>query len=161
MEVAKWQLKLTVNGEPYELWIKPKTTLFELLRNHLGLYGTKMACTDSSCGACTVILDGLAVKSCSILALQAAAKEVVTIEGLAQDGQLHPLQKAFIANEALQCGFCTPGMLLSAKALLDENPQPTEEEVRRGIEGNLCRCTGYKKCIEAILNVAYNPERWT
>ena len=153
MEVAKKILKLTVNGEPYELLIKPKTTLLELLRNHLGLTGAKLACISNSCGACTVILDGMAVKACSILALQANGKEIMTVEGLAKDGELHPLQKAFIDHGAFQCGFCTPGKLMSAKAMLDENPHPTEEEVRRDMEGNLCRCTGYKKYIAAIMDV--------
>jgi len=154
MEVAKKILKLTVNGEPYELLIKPKTTLLELLRNHLGLTGAKLACISNSCGACTVILDGMAVKACSILALQANGKEIITVEGLARDGELHPLQKAFIDHGAFQCGFCTPGKLMSAKAMLDENPHPTEEEVRRDMEGNLCRCTGYEKYIAAIMDVA-------
>ena len=154
MEVAKKELKLTVNGEYYELLIKPKTTLFELLRNHLGLTGAKIACISNSCGACTVIMDGMAVKACSILAMQAEGKELLTIEGLAKDGELHPLQKAMIEHFAFQCGFCTPGKIMSAKAFLDENPHPTEEEVRRDMEGNLCRCTGYKKYIEAIMDVA-------
>lgn len=154
MEVAKKILKVTVNGEHYELSIKAKTTLLELLRNHLGLTGAKMACISNSCGACTVILDGMAVKACSILALQANGKEVITVEGLAKDGDLHPLQKAFIDHGAFQCGFCTPGKLMSAKAMLDENPHLTEEEVRRDMEGNLCRCTGYKKYIAAIMDVA-------
>jgi len=154
MEVAKKTLKVTVNGEHYELLIRAKTTLLELLRNHLGLTGAKMACISNSCGACTVILDGMAVKACSILALQANGKEVVTVEGLAKDGDLHPLQRAFIDHGAFQCGFCTPGKLMSAKAMLDENPHPTEEEVRRDMEGNLCRCTGYKKYIAAIMDVA-------
>ena len=154
MEVAKKQLRLTVNGEPYELWIKPRRTLLELLRLDLGLTGAKQGCVSNSCGTCTVILDGMSVKACSILALQANGKEVSTIEGLAKDGELHPIQKAFIEHGAFQCGFCTPGKILSTKALLEENPNPTEEEVRRDMEGNLCRCTGYKKYIEAIMDVA-------
>ena len=154
MEVAKKQLRLTVNGEPYELWIKAKRTLLELLRLDLGLTGAKQGCVSNSCGTCTVILDGMSVKACSILALQANGKEVTTVEGLAKDGQLHPIQKAFIEHGAFQCGFCTPGKIMSTKALLEENPNPTEEEVRRDMEGNLCRCTGYKKYIEAIMDVA-------
>lgn len=154
MEVAKKQLRLTVNGEPCELWIKAKRTLLELLRLDLGLTGAKQGCVSNSCGTCTVILDGMAVKACSILALQANGKEVTTVEGLAKDGQLHPIQKAFIEHGAFQCGFCTPGKIMSTKALLEENPNPTEEEVRRDMEGNLCRCTGYKKYIEAIMDVA-------
>jgi len=154
MEVARKQLRLTVNGEPYELWIKAKRTLLELLRLDFGLTGTKQGCVSNSCGTCTVILDGMAVKACSILALQVNGKEVTTIEGLAKDGQLHPIQRAFIEHGAFQCGFCTPGKVLSVKTLLEENPNPTEEEVRRDMEGNLCRCTGYKKYIEAIMDVA-------
>ena len=122
----KKELRLTVNGEPYELWIEPKTSLLDLLRDHLGLTGAKMACISNSCGACTVILDGVAVKACSILALQADGREVVTIEGLAKDGQLHPLQEAFLEHGSYQCGFCTPGKIMSAVALLSENPKPTE-----------------------------------
>ena len=155
MEVAKKQLRLTVNGEPYELWIKPRRTLLELLRLDLGLTGAKQGCVSNSCGTCTVILDGMSVKACSILALQANGKEVSTIEGLAKDGELHPIQKAFIEHGAFQCGFCTPGKIMSTVALLEENPNPTEEEVRRDMEGNLCRCTGYKKYIEAIMDVAH------
>ena len=154
MEVAKKQLRLTVNGEPCELWIKPKRTMLELLRLDFGQTGTKQGCVSNSCGTCTVILDGMAVKACSILALQVNGKEVTTIEGLAKDGQLHPIQRAFIEHGAFQCGFCTPGKVLSVKTLLEKNPNPTEEEVRRDMEGNLCRCTGYKKYIEAIMDVA-------
>lgn len=149
----KKELKLTVNGEPCELWIEARTSLFDLLRDHLGLRGAKMACISNSCGACTVILDGMAVKACSVLALQADGREVVTIEGLAKDGQLHPLQEAFLEHGAYQCGFCTPGKIMSAVALLSENPKPTEEEVRRDMEGNLCRCTGYNMIVEAIMAV--------
>ena len=144
------EIKLTVNGEPREVAVKPGTLLAELLRNKLGMTGARMVCSSGACGTCTILLDGKAVKSCSVLALQADGKEVTTIEGLANNGQLHPLQKAFVEHNAFQCGFCTPGMILSAKALLDENPNPTDEEVKMSLVGNLCRCTGYTKIIEAI-----------
>jgi carbon-monoxide dehydrogenase small subunit len=147
------ELRLTVNGQPYELYVKPKTLLVEVLRNDLGLTGAKRGCESSSCGVCTVILNGLAVKSCSILALQADGAEVVTVEGLANDGKLHPLQKAFLDYGAYQCGFCTAGMLTSAKAFLDENPKPTEEQMREAIDGNICRCTGYNSIIRAMTAV--------
>jgi len=150
----KKELRLTVNGQPYELYIKPKTLLVEVLRNELGLTGTKRGCNESACGACTVVLNGMAVRSCSILALQANGGEVVTIEGLANGTVLHPLQKAFLDYGAFQCGFCTAGMLMSAKALLDENPEPTKEQIKEGIDGNLCRCTGYNSIIRAISAVA-------
>lgn len=148
------ELRLTVNGQPYELYVKPKTLLVEVLRNELGLTGTKRGCESSSCGICTVILNGMAVKSCSILALQAEGAEITTVEGLAKGEKLHPLQKAFLDHGAYQCGFCTPGMLASAKALLDENPQPTEIEIREAIDGNVCRCTGYNSIVRAIKAVA-------
>ena len=146
----KKELRLMVNDQPYELYIKPKTLLVEVLRDHLGLTGTKRACMCGSCGACTVILNGMAVKSCSILALQANEGEVLTVEGLANGNKLHPLQKAFLDYGAFQCGFCTPGMLMAAKALLDENPNPTTEEIKEGIDGNICRCTGYNSIIRAL-----------
>jgi len=149
----KKELKLVVNGQPYELYVKPKTLLVEVLRDHLGLTGTKRSCNSSSCGACTVILNGLAVKSCSILALQADGGEVLTVEGLARGAELHPLQEAFLDYGAFQCGFCTAGMLMSAKALLDENPRPTKEQIKQGINGNICRCTGYNSIIRAITAV--------
>jgi carbon-monoxide dehydrogenase small subunit len=159
MEIAKKILKVKVNGRPYELLIKPKTTLLQLLRNDLGLTGTKQACMDNSCGACTVIVDKMAVKACSVLALQVNGREVTTVEGLAsRDGRLHPLQQAFLDFHAFQCGFCTPGKLMSAKAMLDENPHPIEEDIRRDMEGNLCRCTGYKQYIDAIKAVAQKKE---
>lgn len=147
-------IKLKVNGEEYEVAIRPGTTLAELLRYELGLTGTKIACDYGACGSCTVLLEGRAVKSCLILALQANGKEVMTIEGLAAEGRLHLLQEAWLDHGAYQCGFCAPGMIMMAKALLDENPNPSEEEVREGIRGNLCRCTGYAKIIEAILSAA-------
>ncbi len=148
------ELRLIVNGQPYELYVKPKSLLVEVLRNELGLTGTKRGCESSSCGICTVILNGMAVKSCSILALQADGAEITTVEGLAKGGKLHPLQKAFLDYGAYQCGFCTPGMLASAKAFLDENPRPTEIEIREAINGNICRCTGYNSIVRAIKAVA-------
>jgi carbon-monoxide dehydrogenase small subunit len=150
----KRELKLRVNGEPYEVFVEPRTILLKLLRDELGLTGTKEGCSEGMCGACTVLVDGKAVKSCLVLALQIQGKEVTTIEGLAQGGKLHPLQDSFIEHGAVQCGFCTPGMVLSAKAFLDEHPNPTEEDVKFAIAGNLCRCTGYVKIIEAIMDVA-------
>ena len=150
----KKELKLTVNGETYELYVKPKTLLVEVLRDELGLAGTKRGCSSSSCGACTVNLNGMAVKSCSILALQADGGEILTIEGLARGAELHPLQKAFLDYGAFQCGFCTAGMLMSAKSLLDENPNPGIEEIKESIDGNVCRCTGYNSIIRALTAVA-------
>jgi len=149
----KEELRLTVNGQAYELYIKPKTLLVEVLRDHLGLTGTKRGCNCGSCGACTVVLNDMAVKSCSVLALQANGGEVITIEGLANGAQLHPLQKAFLDYGAFQCGFCTSGMLMSVKALLDENPKPTTEQIKEGIDGNMCRCTGYNSIIRALTAV--------
>jgi carbon-monoxide dehydrogenase small subunit len=159
MEISKKMVKVTVNGRLYELSIKPKTTLLQLLRNELGLTGAKQACMDNSCGACTVIVDEMAVKACSLLAMQVDGRSVTTVEGLAsKDGKLHPLQEAFLKHSAFQCGFCTPGKLMSATAMLQENPHPTEEDIRRDMEGNLCRCTGYKQYIEAIKDVAQKKE---
>ena len=149
----KKELRLTVNGQPYEVYIKPKTLLVETLRDHIGMTGTKRGCSSSSCGACTVILNGMAVKSCSILALQANGGEILSIEGLASGAELHPLQKAFLDHGAYQCGFCTPGMLMSTKALLDENSKPTTEQIKEGIDGNICRCTGYNSIIRAVTAV--------
>jgi aerobic-type carbon monoxide dehydrogenase small subunit (CoxS/CutS family) len=158
----KKELKLTVNGQPYELYVKPKTLLVQVLRDHLGLTGTKRGCNESSCGACTVILNGMAVKSCSILALQADGCEVMTVEGLATDAKLHPLQRAFLDHGAFQCGFCTSGMLMASTALLKENPKPTKEQIKEGIDGNICRCTGYNSIIRAVTAVVkgeYKEER--
>lgn len=149
----KKELRLTVNGLPYELYVKPKTLLVEVLRNELGLTGTKRGCSSSACGACTVILNGMAVKSCSVLALQADGGEVMTVEGLAKGAELHPLQKAFLDHGAFQCGFCTSGMLMSTKALLDENPSPKTEQIKESIDGNTCRCTGYNSIIRAVIDV--------
>lgn len=147
-------LRIKVNNEHHEIYIKPKTLLVEVLRDHLGLTGTKRACSTSACGACTVILNGMAVKSCSILAMQADGAEILTVEGLADGANLHALQRSFLDNGAYQCGFCTSGMLMSAKALLAENPRPTREEIRQGIHGNLCRCTGYNSIVRAVAAVA-------
>lgn len=143
-------IQLTVNGEQAEVAVAPNRTLLQVLREDLGLTGTKHGCGLGDCGACTVILDGKPVNSCLVLAVQAHGSEVLTIEGLAENGKLHPLQQAFVDKGGIQCGFCSPGMILSAKALLDENPKPTEHEIRMAISGNLCRCTGYQKIVEAI-----------
>ncbi len=144
-------IQLRVNGELYEVAVHPHWTLLEVLREELDLTGAKKGCDAGDCGGCTVILDGKPVFSCLTLAVEADGRDILTIEGLAQNGQLHPIQNAFVEHGAIQCGFCTPGMIMSAKALLDENPNPTEEEVRQAIAGNLCRCTGYVKIVEAIL----------
>ena len=144
------KLALTVNGKPYELTVKSNTLLVDVLRKELKLTGTKVGCLDSACGACTVHIDGKAVRSCSVLALQANGRQVTTIEGVADGDQLHPIQEAMVEHGAIECGFCTPGMVMSAKALLDENPSPTREEVREAIQGNLCADEGYVKYIEAI-----------
>ncbi len=150
----KQEITLTVNGEPHTLTVKVNHTLLDVLRNDLGLTGTKEGCGEGDCGACTVLLQGKPVNACLVLAVEANGKAITTIEGLAHDGELHPLQKAFIEQGAVQCGFCSPGMLLTAQALLDENPTPTEEEIRMGIAGNLCRCTGYVRIVKAIQAVA-------
>ena len=150
----KKELRLSVNGNLYEMVVEPQKTLAEVLREDLGLTGTKITCNTGNCGSCTVLLDGKASKSCLVPALQAEGKEITTIEGLAANGRLHPLQEAFIDNFAVQCGYCTPGMILTAKAFLDQNPSPTEEEVRKALAGNLCRCTGYINIIEAVLVAA-------
>ena len=150
----KQLIALRVNGETYEVAVQPWRTLLEVIRNDIGLTGAKRGCDEGDCGACTVIIDGKPVSSCLSLAIEAQGKDILTIEGLAKNGQLHPLQSAFVEHGGIQCGFCTPGMILSAKALLDENPKPTEEEVREGISGNLCRCTGYVKIVEAIMAVS-------
>ena len=151
-------IQLRVNGELYEVAVHPHWTLLEVLREELDLTGAKKGCDAGDCGGCTVILDGKPVVSCLTLAVEADGRDILTIEGLAQNGQLHPIQNAFVEHGAIQCGFCTPGMIMSAKALLDENPKPTEEEVRRAIAGNLCRCTGYVKIVEAILAVSQEGE---
>ena len=145
---------LVVNGDQYEVAVEPRQSLLEVLRDSLGLTGTKRGCGTGDCGACTVLLDGLPVNSCLVLAVDAKGKDVLTIEGLADGNKLHPIQEAFIEHGGLQCGYCTPGMILSAKALLDENPRPTDEEVKSAIAGNLCRCTGYVKIVESVLAAA-------
>ncbi|NWF91477.1 MAG: (2Fe-2S)-binding protein [Syntrophaceae bacterium] len=146
-------LKLHVNGEDFEILTEIHKTLLEVLREDLGLTGTKRGCDLGTCGACTVLIDGKPHLSCLTLTADVQGKKITTIEGLAQDGQLHPLQKAFAEKGAIQCGFCTPGMILTAKALLDEDPHPSEEKVKKAISGNLCRCTGYVKIVDAILSV--------
>jgi len=147
-------IQLTVNGEEYEVVAAPNQTLLEILREDLYLTGAKEGCGEGACGTCTVLLDGKPVRSCLTLAVEVQGREVTTIEGLAPMGELHPVQEAFVEYGAIQCGFCSPGMILTTKALLDENPDPTEEEVRRAISGNVCRCTGYAKIVEAMLKAA-------
>ena len=149
------RITLIVNGSQEVLDVEENKTLLSVLRNQLQLTGTKEGCGSGDCGACTVLMNGKAVNACLVLAMEADGQEITTIEGLGQTGNLHPLQRSFIAHGAIQCGFCTPGMVLAAKALLDENPHPTEEEIRKGLAGNLCRCTGYVKIIEAIQEVSY------
>lgn len=146
----KQLITLKVNGEVYEVAAEPWRTLLEVIRETIGLTGTKKGCDEGDCGACTVLLDGKAVNSCLVLAIEAQGKDITTIEGLAEGDKLHPIQSAFVENGGLQCGFCTPGMILNAKALLDKNPAPTEEEIKFAIGGNLCRCTGYVKIIKSI-----------
>jgi aerobic-type carbon monoxide dehydrogenase small subunit (CoxS/CutS family) len=153
----RYPVTLTVNGIDYPLELEPDRSLLRALRDDIGLTGTKEGCDDSECGACIVLLDGRPVNSCSYLALQAAGRPVTTVEGLAgagAGGGLHPLQRAFLREGGVQCGFCTPGMLMSAKALLDANPAPTETDVRQALAGNLCRCTGYTKIVAAVLSAA-------
>lgn len=148
----KQLIELKVNGVVEELFVEPWWSLAYVLREQLGLTGLKIGCDDGMCGACTVLVDGKATKSCLFLAIKARGKDIVTIEGLkGKNGELHPLQEAFIEHFAVQCGYCTPGMILAAKALLDENPEATEEKVKEGLSGNLCRCTGYTKIVEAVL----------
>jgi carbon-monoxide dehydrogenase small subunit len=153
--VAKQNIVLLVNGDRYEVAIDPWRSLAEVLREDLGLIGTKIGCNQGDCGACTVLLDGRSVSSCLTLAVEADQREITTIEGLAPSADaLHPIQQAFVDRGAVQCGFCTAGMILSAKYLLDRNPSPDAEEIRRGLSGNICRCTGYNKIVEAIESVA-------
>jgi carbon-monoxide dehydrogenase small subunit len=152
--MRKLALTLTINGERHEVLTEPHRTLLDVLRVDLGLTGTKENCLEAECGVCTVLLDGQAVNSCILLAAQSAGREVVTIEGLARDGILHPLQQAFIDHGAVQCGYCIPGMILSAKAFLEERPGATEAEVREALAGNLCRCTGYQKIADAVVDAA-------
>jgi len=145
---------LNINNENYQVEVAPYHTLRDVLRDKLGFTDVKNGCSEGECGACTVLVDGKPVTSCLMLAAQAQGKEITTIRGLATDGKLHPLQEKFIEYGAIQCGYCTPGMLLVAKALLDKNPNPTEEEVRTAISGNICRCTGYQQIVEAIMAAA-------
>jgi carbon-monoxide dehydrogenase small subunit len=145
---------MKVNGEEVEGWVEPRKTLLDFLRDDLDLTGTKNGCGLGNCGACTVLMNGKPVNSCLVLAVEAEGGEILTIEGLSESGELHPIQKAFIEYGAVQCGYCTPGMILSAKALLDENPHPSEKEVRVAISGNLCRCTGYKSIVKAIIRLS-------
>jgi carbon-monoxide dehydrogenase small subunit len=147
-------VSLTVNGVPHELELEPRDLLVYVLRDRLGLTGTVVGCDTSSCGACTVLLDGESVKSCTVLGVQADGHELVTIEGMSDNGALHPLQESFREHHALQCGYCTSGMVLAAVSLLAENPHPTEGEIRHALEGNLCRCTGYQNIVDAIAAVA-------
>jgi carbon-monoxide dehydrogenase small subunit len=144
------QLNITVNGKEYELQIEPSDTLLNVIRENLGLTGVKEGCGIGECGACTVIVDGLTVNTCLMLAIEAQGSRITTIEGLAEVEKVHPIQQAFMDVGGLQCGFCTPGMILSTKALLDANENPTEEEIKKGLEGNFCRCSGYTKIIESV-----------
>ena len=146
----KQDITLKINGESYEVRVKPSETLLEVLRDKLGLTGTKEGCDTGKCGACTVLIEGKAVRSCLTLAIAARDKEITTIEGLAHGKELHPIQQAFVEHGALQCGFCTPGMIMISKAFLEENHDPTEQEIREALIGNICRCTGYVKIVEAI-----------
>ena len=154
----KHSINLSVNGIGHEVDVEPYRTLLDVLREDLGLTGTKRGCDHGDCGACTVLLDGRAVNSCLVLALDARGRDILTIEGMAIEGELHPLQRAFIEHGALQCGYCTGGNILSARALLEENPDPSEPEVREALAGNLCRCTGYDKIVEAVLAVAQEKD---
>jgi aerobic carbon-monoxide dehydrogenase small subunit len=148
-------VRLTVNGEPREAQVEPRLLLVHFLRDHLGLTGSHVGCDTTNCGACTCHVNGEAVKSCTVLAVQADGADVTTIEGLSSTGQdLHPMQEAFWAKHGLQCGYCTPGMIMAATALLERNPDPTEAEVRQGLEGNLCRCTGYQNIVAAVMHAA-------
>lgn len=154
MEASVHSIEFVLNGTTVKTTVKANDTLLNVLRAQLGYTGTKRGCETGECGACTVLLDDKPVNACLVLAVKVNGRRVQTVEGLARGAELHPLQKAFIEEGALQCGFCGPGMLMSAKALLDENPNPTEEDVRRGISGNICRCTGYAKIVKAVLKAA-------
>jgi carbon-monoxide dehydrogenase small subunit len=147
-------VKVTVNGEAHEADVEPRLLLVHFLRENLSLTGTHIGCDTTSCGACTVMMNGKAVKSCTVLAVQADGGEITTVEGLAQGGTLHPIQQAFTEKHGLQCGFCTPGMMISSIALLEQNPNPTEDEIRWGLSGNLCRCTGYVNIVKAVQQAA-------
>ena len=153
------EILLKINGINYHLSIEPRRTLVEVLRENLGLTGTKKSCNEGDCGACTVLMDGRPVASCLVLAMDAQGKEILTIEGLSEGEKLHPIQEAFLKHGGIQCGFCTPGMVMSAKALLDENPGPTTSEVRKAISGNLCRCTGYQHIVDSIMAASKMMEK--
>lgn len=152
--MEKQLIQLTVNGEGHDVVVTPNQTLVDVLREDLELTGTKVGCDEGACGTCTVLIEGKPVRSCLTLAVEAQGKSIETIEGLAVDGELHPVQKAFIEHGAIQCGFCTPAMILTSKAFLEQNPHPTEAQVRRAISGVVCRCTGYAKIVEAIMAAA-------
>jgi aerobic carbon-monoxide dehydrogenase small subunit len=152
--MKKQLLSMTVNGDPVDVAVTPSATLLEVLRDQLGLYGVKEGCSEGVCGACTVLMDDRPVRSCITLALEAEGASITTIEGVGLDGTLHPVQEAFVENGAVQCGFCTPGMILSAKSLLDRNNQPTDEEIKTALAGNFCRCTGYTKILKAVREAA-------
>ena len=152
-------ITLKINGEIYKLNVKSNVLLLDVIRDEIGLTGTKRGCDTGECGACTVLIEGKPVNSCLVLAIEVDGKDILTVEGLSKNGQLHPLQVAFVEEGAVQCGFCTPGVLLSAKALLNTNPNPTEEEIKTAIAGNLCRCTGYTKIIKAINSAAKKMQR--
>ncbi len=155
---AKWRVCLKVNGQPVEVEVSPFTTLAQILRDHLDLRGTKIGCNEGECGSCTVVMNGAAVSSCLVLAPQVEGADVWTIEGLAEGESLHPLQDAFVRHGAVQCGYCSPGFIMSGAALLRRNPRPSRAEIMEAIEGNLCRCTGYQKIVQAIESCA-RPER--
>jgi aerobic-type carbon monoxide dehydrogenase small subunit (CoxS/CutS family) len=152
------EINVTINGEPFQLAVKSHHTLLKVLREQLGLTGTKIGCENGECGACTVLLDGEPINACLMLAVEADGHAIESVEALSKDGTLHPLQQAFIDQNAIQCGFCTPGMLMTGKALLAKNPHPSEDEVRQALVGNLCRCTGYLRIIRAIMDVAEKSE---
>jgi carbon-monoxide dehydrogenase small subunit len=152
--MKKQLLNMTVNGNEIDVAVTPNTTLLEVLRDDLGFTGVKEGCSEGVCGACTVLMDGAPIRSCLTLALEAEGASITTIEGLASHGQLHPVQQAFVDQGAVQCGFCTPGMILSSKALLDRSPHPTDDDIKTALAGNFCRCTGYKKILDAVRSVA-------
>lgn len=155
----KRTIRVAVNGRTYEEEIEPRVLLSYFLREKIGLTGTHMGCVIGECGACSVLLDGKLVKSCLLFAVQADGKSVLTVEGLAKDGELHPVQEAFVKKYALQCGYCTPGMVMASYYLLTQNPNPTEEEIRKGLEGNLCMCTGYMQIVEAVKEAAQSLKK--
>ncbi len=154
----KRAIELSINGDTYDVLVSPNNTLLEVLRDKLGLMGTKRGCDLGACGACTVLINGEAYLSCVMLAIDAGGKDILTIEGLAEGGELHPLQSSFVEKGGLQCGFCTPGMILTAKAILNEEENPTEDVIKRKMAGNLCRCTGYKKVVEAVMSANESDE---